>query len=336
MQPENYIQTPYGIYSGVASVQTDENGHTQSIRLNERNVLLTHVGELIPAYGEDSHRRKHKASVSFHKNGMVNAVSLEEQQDILTPIGEFPAELVTFYDTGELKRIFPLDGKISGFWSEEDERTLHIPFSFSFDFSEFTALLSSLCFYRSGDIRSITLFPGEVISVRTPLGGEIRVRNGFSLYESGRLESVEPAVPTPVLTPIGLITAYDSDALGISADSNSLTFDEAGRLLRVTTSGNKIVAVQENGSTHFLAPLTVPSRLDPDATQTVPLRIAFNYGQNTVTITDDTPHVFSLDACTFQIYAGEIGGCLPSDCANCSMCSGAPKSAHERLSTLDK
>lgn len=141
---------------------------------------------------------------------MVNAVSLEEQQNILTPIGEFPAELVTFYDTGELKRIFPLDGKISGFGSEEDERTLHVPFSFSFDFSEFTALLSSLCFYRSRAIRSIPLFPGEVISVRTPLGGEIRVRNGFSLYESRRLESAEPAVPTPVLTPIGLITTYDT------------------------------------------------------------------------------------------------------------------------------
>lgn len=71
----------------------------------------------------------------------------------------------------------------------------------------------------------------------------------------------------------------------------------------MTTSGDKIVAVQENGSTHFLAPLTVPGQ---------------------------------LDACIFQIYAGEIGGCLPPDCAKCSMCSGAPKSAHERLSTLDK
>lgn len=31
---------------------------------------------------------------------------------------------LTFYENGELKRVFPLDGKISGFWSEEEEKRL--------------------------------------------------------------------------------------------------------------------------------------------------------------------------------------------------------------------
>jgi hypothetical protein len=67
--------------------------------------------QLIPFYGEDSLRRKYKASVTFYGNRALKAVSLDAQQEVLTPIGEMPAELVTFYDTGELKRVFPLDGK---------------------------------------------------------------------------------------------------------------------------------------------------------------------------------------------------------------------------------
>jgi hypothetical protein len=192
-------------------------------------MLVTHVGELVPFYTE-THRRKNKCSVEFHKNGMVKAVALNEIQEIQTPIGEFPAELVTFYETGELKRFFPLDGKISGMWSEEEEKSLAIPLSFEFPFSSFTAIISGIAFYKTGDIRSITLFPGEKIPISTEYG-EIPARNGFSLYESGKLESLEPALPFVIQTPTGPRRAFDPNAIGVNADINSLVFSEEGKII---------------------------------------------------------------------------------------------------------
>ncbi|MDR3209611.1 MAG: hypothetical protein LBT36_03175, partial [Oscillospiraceae bacterium] len=122
------LQLPVGVFAGVEAVGRYPGGELEGVRLSERNMLVTHAGELIPYYTETA-RRKLKYSVEFYKSGAVKAVALEDRQELQTPIGEFPAELVTFFETGELKRFFPLDGKISGFWSEEEERALGIPFT---------------------------------------------------------------------------------------------------------------------------------------------------------------------------------------------------------------
>jgi len=186
-----YLQTAYGVFGGVASYDCYASGELRGVILNEQNVIVTHAGELMPYYTETP-RRKHKFSAEYYKNGMLKAVSLESQQDVITPVGELPAELVTFYETGEILRVFPLDGKISAFWSEQEERQLHIPLSFEFDFARFTALIDCVCFYKSGNIRSITLFPGESITVQTPLG-DAYCERGFSLNEDGTLKSLKPS-----------------------------------------------------------------------------------------------------------------------------------------------
>ncbi|MDR0330259.1 MAG: hypothetical protein LBH93_00925 [Chitinispirillales bacterium] len=222
------IQLPSGVFAGVDSYACYPSGELEGVKLSEKNMLLTHVGELVPAYVE-TNRRKNKFSVEFYKNGMVKAIALNDVQEIQTPIGEFPAELVTFFETGELKRFFPQDGKIGGMWSEQEERALAIPLSFDLPFASFTAIISGVAFYQSGNIRSITLFPGETVNISTK-HGEISTRNGFSLYESGNLESLEPAVPTLINVPAGAINAFDPDAVGVSGDVNSLVFDEAGEV----------------------------------------------------------------------------------------------------------
>jgi len=186
-----HLQTAYGVFGGITSYDCYPNGELRGVSLKEPNVIVTHAGELTPFYSE-TNRRKHKYSAEYYKNGMLKAVALEEQQDVVTPIGEIPAELVTFYDTGELLRIFPLDGKISAYWSEEEERALHIPLSFEFDFASFTALVDCICFYKSGGIRSITLFPGESITIHTELG-DVVCERGFSLNEDGTLKSLQPS-----------------------------------------------------------------------------------------------------------------------------------------------
>ncbi len=226
MTQENVRQTLSDIYNDISDITYYKNGAVNGLRLNEKNMILTHAGQLIPYFGAESPRRKYKASITFHQNGALKSVSLDSQQDVLTPIGEMPAELVTFYDTGELKRIFPLDGKVSGFWSEEDERGLNVPLNFEFDFASFSALISGLCFYKNVCIRSVTLFPNEIIRIGHEPNGTIDVRHGFSLHESGRLQSLEPASPVKLRTPIGTLTAFDPNAVGINADMNSLCFDE--------------------------------------------------------------------------------------------------------------
>jgi antitoxin component YwqK of YwqJK toxin-antitoxin module len=226
---KNILQLPSGVFAGVESYACYPSGELEGVKLSEKNMLVTHIGELVPSYIE-TNRRKNKYSVEFYKNGMVKAIALNEVQEIQTPIGEFPAELVTFYETGELKRFFPLDGQISGIWSEQDEKALAIPLSFDLSFTSFTAIISGVAFYQSGNIRSVTLFPGETISIKTEFG-EILTRNGFSLYESGKLESLEPAAPTLIKTPAGRLNAFDPNAVGIHADVNSLVFGEDGDVI---------------------------------------------------------------------------------------------------------
>lgn len=318
------IVTPYGAYAGVTSVEYFPDGKIKGVRLGEKNVIVTHAGELYPFYGDDSPRRKYKSTVTFHPNGMIRAVSLEKMQDVMTPVGELPAELVTFYDTGELKRVFPLDGKISGFWTEEDERPLNIPLNFDFEFASFSGIITGICFYKSGDIRSLTLFPGETVDIKTAGSGTLSARQGFSLYEDGKLKSLEPALPTKVLTPAGALSAYDPNAIGVNADSNSLRFDEQGRILSLISSSDKVFANRKSDGASFLFSTKTRKDVDNETLEIIPVKISFDYDGKTVILTDEDvkPIQLSFDD-DFIITSGgsDVFGCSSADCASCSLCS---------------
>ena len=312
------IQLPFGVLGGVTSMQRSANGVLQSVTLAEKNVILTHAGELYAAYTETP-RRKHKPSVEFYPSGLAKAVALEEQQEVLTPIGELPAELVTFYESGELHRVFPADGQISGFWSEEDERGMNIPLTFDLGFTAFTAMLSSLCFYKSGEIKSITLSPGETVTLNTPLGA-FTARHGFSLHENGALASFEPAKPVHIQTPIGAITAYDTFSHGVHADENSVAFSPQGQLVSVKTVANRIL-VQPDGSTpRWHMPVPAPHPCSDEQSFFRPLHLQFT--DDTVTITSDETHLYRLSECHCNVTPFTDGspGCSPADCASCSLC----------------
>ena len=315
----NKIQLPSGVFAGVESYFCYPDGELEGIRLSEKNMLVTHTGELVPAYTE-TNRRKIKYSVEFYRNGMIKAVSLDEQQEIQTPIGEFPAELVTFFETGELKRFFPLDGKINSLWSEEEEKNLAIPFSFDLPFTEFTAIITGVCFYKEGNIRSVTLFPGETITVKTGYG-EILTRRGVSLYESGELESLEPLHLTQIQTPAGLIDAFDSNAVGVNADSNSLVFDRQGRVTALVTV-TSCITVTEGGRFKMFSPKEAVNPLDDNTMITEGLKIRFDYNKNTVTFGEGAEKSsFPLDGNAFTVipYKTSAFMCGPQDCANCAL-----------------
>jgi hypothetical protein len=320
MLDDKQLQLPSGVFAGAETIARYPGGQLEGVRLSERNMLVTHAGELVPFYSETT-RRKNKYSVEFYKSGSVKAVALEERQEILTPLGEFPAELVTFYETGELKRFFPLDGKISGFWSEDEERSLAIPFAFELPFGAFTAIIGGVGLYADGGIRSITLFPKEVVTLSTRYGA-IAARIGFSLHPDGSLASLEPNEPTAVKTPIGRLLAYDPNAIGINADANSLAFDSDGSVTGLVTARNRIAVQTADGRLALFRPLEKASPLDDEATITVGLRVAFSSDSVTLTEGGGEPRTFSLSDCGFTVTELENCGfsCSPADCAGCSQC----------------
>jgi len=307
----NRIQTPYGVFGGVLNVSEYNTGELHGMNFDAPNIILTHAGELTPFF-EETERRKRKYAVEYYKNGMIKSVSLNEQMEIETPIGQIPAELVTFYDSGELSRVFPLDGAISGFWTLEDERELHIPLTFEFGFTRFTACLDSVAFYKTGDIKSVTLYPGELISVETKYGF-IPVSGGFSLYENGALRSCEPASPVSIGTPIGKITANDPQAVVVSADHCSLKFSDSGDAVSLKTAHNTIVAVGTDNHTRWFLPSERPHPTSDETTITEAMSVSFTH--DSVVINGERLLISDYEF-TIAPYAANCG-----DCAGCSGCA---------------
>jgi hypothetical protein len=315
----NMIQLASGVLAGVESYSCYPGGELLGVKLAEKNMLVTHAGELVPAYTE-THRRKNKYSVEFYQCAMIKKIALDEMQEVQTPLGKLPAELVMFFETGELKRVFPLDGKISGMWSEQEEKSLAIPLSFELPFTAFTAIIGGIAFYQSGVIRSITLFPGEIVPVTTKYG-EIQARNGFSLYESGKLESLEPSAPVVIQTPIGKITAFDPNALGVNADINSLMFDEDSKIISLTTVQTRVSARTADERLLLFAPREVVNPLDGESMITEGLKISFDYGANEVKFTEgEKETILPVFNCAFTVtsYSASMFMCSPTDCAGCS------------------
>jgi hypothetical protein len=134
-------------------------------------------------------------------------------------------------------------------------------------------MIIGICFYKSGDIKSLTLFPEEVITLDTPCG-KINVRTGFSLYESGSIHTIEPAVPALIDTPIGKISAFDTQATGITADSCSLVFSDDGKVKSLVTSSDRIAVQTPDGRLHFFNPIKRTSPLDDETEITVGISVS--------------------------------------------------------------
>jgi len=314
------IQLASGVMAGVESYSCYPGGELLGVKLSERNTLATCAGELVPAYTE-THRRKNKYSVEFYQCGMIKKIALDEVQAVQTPLGRLPAELVMFFETGELKRVFPLDGKISGMWSEQEEKALATPLSFELPFAAFTAIIGGIAFFQSGAVRSVTLFPGETVPIATKYG-EITAHNGFSLYESGKLQSLEPSAPAVIQTPIGALAAFDPNAIGVNADINSLVFDEDGEVISLITVLNRVAARTVDGRLLQFAPREVVNPLDDESMITEGLKVSFDYGADTVQFTEgEKETILSVSESAFTIAAHSASAfvCGKADCAGCSL-----------------
>lgn len=300
---------------GITSFTTYDGGELKECKLKDYNLISTKYGDFVPQYGNPGVRTKQLNILSFHKSGKIKSIYLEQQTEISTSIGIFPAELVTFFENSSINSLFPLNGQISGFWSEEEEGALAQKYDFTFPFGNFSAKIIGLRFYPNGKVRSLILWPTERITIDTP-AGKILIRAGFKLFEDGSIESVEPAAPVNVETPIGSINAYDTNAVGIDADKNSLGFDINGRLTCLATF-DIIMAKKSNGEKKVIFPKLKPGLMEEY--EKVPIKLLF--GDDTVIIDDGTKTTdYRISECTFKITGGDYTEA--TTCGDCSKCKG--------------
>jgi len=312
------INTPFGVLETLPEIDFFPDGSVRSCIAAQACPLATPFGTLVPQFSACNQRKRQLPGISFYQNGMIRNLPLEEQVMVFTPLGPIPAEQVTFYDTGSVKRVFPLNGTLSGYWTEEDEASLATPLTL--DTAMGLVELTPVCLYfgPEGNLRSLTLWPGTVLDVPTPLGS-IAVRSGVAFYDSGVLRSVEPARPVAVPTPLGELLAFDQDAIGISGDQNSLRFCENGALLGLTTAAHAFEVELENGRRKSLSPPLRRHPCDGERMEAGPIALEFHPGFVSFRFADSPRITVKAEGVT----ASRFFPPLPALSPMCSMGAGA-------------
>ncbi len=306
--PMKDIQTEYGVLTDYVNLEMHSATQPASLLVTGPSRLETAHGTLIPQYEvEDMGRKDHKY-LHFYPNGALKRVPLQTEQDFETRYGTISAEHVLFYKDGSLKKLFPLAGKLSGYWTENNEYALAKDLTLPLPTGPITAKMICVGFYKTGSLRSVTLWPGETVSLKTA-AGTFDARTGIAFYETGEVKSFEPQKPTPVETPIGTIEAYDNDPEGISGDINSLCFDVKGNVISLTTTSSQVVAAGSPQGEKTYSPAVKESLCSESVMVTVPLLIEFINGR--VRFNKSALDEYDLTTCSFRVEPHKADAVIP-------------------------
>lgn len=297
------LDTRYGTLQGVSSAVLYDEGCVKKCTVSTFQEIRTPAGVFVPRYTDDGTRRKYIHSLSFYKSGHVESMELQEQQDVQTSLGAIPAEHIVLYESGKIKRVFPLNGRITGYWEEEDEYKLAPVLELRVSFGTFKQKVIAISFYEDGTLQSITFWPQDFLHVPTSLG-TIETRTGISFYPQGEIKSLEPRHPTPVDTPIGIITAWNSNVLGLHGERNSLCFYQGGSIQSLLTSTDRITIRDTQGGQWVVQPGTRDSLCDEHAVEIVPLPIEFSH--HMVRFNASAEHEYDIVQHTFTIAHGPL------------------------------
>ncbi|MBN2736476.1 MAG: hypothetical protein JXR70_05805 [Spirochaetales bacterium] len=237
-------------------------------------MIDTPLGKLCRRHGVDKNSRRKESAVKYYQKGNVRSVPLNEPADISTPLGTMTAELVTFYESGQIRRIFPLDGKLTGFWTEANEYQLAQILSLKTPAGHIFVKAIYIEFYKVGALKSILFWPMERVALSTP-AGEIMARKGISFYESGALKNIEPCEEITIKSPIGPIKAFQPDPEGLMAEESGICFDTSGHVLSVYSVKSEIHVILESEVEKVFSPRMVPSYCDESAWFIEPIQIIF-------------------------------------------------------------
>jgi preprotein translocase subunit Sec61beta len=233
------METKYGVLKGVIGIEKYASGNLMRCKVTEKNILKTKTGELIPQYENKGERRKITGTLEFYENGDLKAISLDEKISIVTAAGVIPAEKIIFYPGDKIKRIFPLNGKLSGYWTEDKEYEMSEKVEINSNKIKIVSKFINVSFYENGNIKSLTLWPMERATFETKFG-HVSVRKGISFYEDGSLKSFEPSKEIDISTPIGDIKVFNNEINGINGDINSVQIHRDGAVKSVYTCTNRI------------------------------------------------------------------------------------------------
>ncbi len=292
------IETKYGPLGPVDFVETGTGGTVLSCVPAAAVSLDTPLGRLTAQFSTDDMRRPKVEPITFHPDGTLRSMALEERTEIPTPLGPIAAELVSFHACGSLRRVFPLNGKLSGYWSEKEEATLLDPMSVHTPCGTVTARMVGFQFFPSGQLKSLTIWPGETVEIDTPTGRQA-ARIGISFFKSGKLRSFEPERMIQVPTPLGVLDAFDPDALGIHGDLGSLVFHEDGSTAALASPTSTVQVTLPDGASRVFEPSKTPNLCDERVMDTKPLRISFRPGK--ITFGQDFPESFPLAGHQFKV-----------------------------------
>lgn len=253
---------------------TDIHGVLEATQPFEEIILETFVGPLIPVYKIEDQGRKKLTPVKFYPEGRIKSLQLQEGMDIETSIGVFSTEFITFYPSGEMCRLFQLNGKLSGYWSEENEYNLAESMNIPSPIGDIFGKPMYVHFYETGQLKSITYWPQESVLVESDYG-TLNIKTGISFYPCGSLKSYEPSEPIIVSTPIGNIEAYDPDPMGINGEQNSLKFKLNTDILALSTIKSEVIIINGSGYKETYSPQEVSSRCSDEKFVVQPLKIEF-------------------------------------------------------------
>ncbi|MDR1922365.1 MAG: hypothetical protein LBS31_11605 [Candidatus Adiutrix sp.] len=291
------LNTPYGELRGIVSPELHPNGQLAGCRVTEINRLATPAGLLTPRWALTSPRIKESRSIFFYPDGSLKRLALQERSPVATPLPDLPpipAELVCWHADGALKRLYPLNGKISAYWSENDEGELAYALRRELPCGVVDNRIVSLFFYPGGALKGLSLWPGETAALRRPGQPPLTARIGFTMFEDGELRSFEPAFPQLVRTPLGPAPAYDPEAVGVHGETPSVVFSAAGQAVSLRCP-YAFVLTGKDGTTRRFQP---GKRVDPlNEARFSPTSLALSFSDGAVTITTETAaQTFPLDA----------------------------------------
>ncbi|MBB5143023.1 hypothetical protein [Desulfovibrio intestinalis] len=217
------VATPYGCMHNVHVLSRWDNGAPRACHCLAPDIAPTPHGWLMPLHDITDVRRSCENSFTLYPNGMWRSLELQHQTSVPTPLGLLPAEWLSWHPGGALKRILTRKGRLSGYWTEKDEEALAPCLDLTLPAGRFTGKVQGLRFHPGGQCASITLWPGQIWTISTPVG-PLPIRYGCAFYEDGSVRSCEPARPVSVPTPLGNIRAFDPAAQAVCGDTNSLEF----------------------------------------------------------------------------------------------------------------
>lgn len=272
--------TKYGMLRGITRASYHENGNLERCTLEQPTKITLPGGVFVPQYedqyADDRRRKQLTKSLTFYEDGTIASIVLQDATSVTTGVGDVPAEMINFHENGTIKRIFPVYGTISAFWTEADEHRASPELTLDLPTGPFKGKIINLAFYPTGEFKSVTLWSADFLVLQTP-AGSIRTRIGFCLYQDGNVKSVEPDSVLKVDTPIGEIPAFDPDALGMDGSNNSLVFARDGSIESLFTSTAQVRVTSKEGEEHVHSPALRLGHF-ADVVVADPMKISFSNG----------------------------------------------------------